>query len=304
MKIVSLLPSATEIVFALGLGDALVGVTDECDYPPDAVTKPVVSRSALPQGRPLSAREIDDAVRGKLGEGQPLYVLDTDLLRRELPDVVLTQDLCRVCAVPSGQVQHALDMLGLPDARVVSLDPNTLDEVVATIDTVGKLLDRAEEANELTASLRERIAAVKATAARLPTLNVFCLEWSDPPFAAGHWVPEMVEAAAGVNVLSEKGAPSRVVTHRGIRDANPEAIVFMPCGYYLEEAEEEAATVFDHAELRETPAVRNGNVFAVDATSYFSRPGPRIVDGLEILAWALHPEAYAEPPPGSITRVG
>jgi iron complex transport system substrate-binding protein len=304
MKIVSLLPSATEIVFALGLGDALVGVTDECDYPPEAVAKPVVSRSALPQGRPLPAPEIDEAVRGKLDEGQPLYVLDTDLLRRELPDVVLTQDLCRVCAVPSGQVQRALDMLGLPDARVVSLDPNTLDEVVAQIDTVGKLLERAEEANELTATLRDRIASVKSVAARLPTLNVFCLEWSDPPFAAGHWVPEMVEAAAGVNVLSEKGSPSRVVTHRDIRDANPEAIVFMPCGYYLEEAEEEAGDILAHAELRETPAARNGNVFAVDATSYFSRPGPRIVDGLEILAWALHPDAYPEPPPGRITRVG
>jgi iron complex transport system substrate-binding protein len=303
MKVVSLLPSATEIVFALGLGDALVGVTDECDFPPEAVTKPVVSRSALPQGRPLSAREIDQAVRGTLDANQPLYVLDTDLLRREQPDVVLTQDLCRVCAVPSGQVQQALDRIGLPDARVVSMDPDTLDEVIAQIDVVGKVLERPEEAAELTASLRERVARVKEVAARLPMLNVFCLEWSDPPFAAGHWVPEMVAAAAGVNLLSEKGGPSRVVTHRAIRDANPEAIVFMPCGYYLEEAEVEAAAVFQHAELQETPAVRNGNVFAVDAASYFSRPGPRIVDGLEILAWALHPDAYPEPPPGSIARV-
>jgi iron complex transport system substrate-binding protein len=135
-------------------------------------------------------------------------------------------------------------------------------------------------------------------------LNVFCMDWADPPFAGGHWVPEMVEAAAGVNLLSERGGPSVQVTHRQIRDANPEAIVFMPCGYYLEEAEEEAPSVFEHAELRETPAARNGNVFAVDATSYFSRPGPRIVDGLEILAWALHPDAYPEPPTGSITRVG
>ena len=304
MKVVSLLPSATEIVFALGLGDSLVGVTDECDYPPDAVTKPVVSRSALPQGRPLSAPEIDRAVRGKLDAKQPLYVLDTDLLRREQPDVVLTQDLCRVCAVPSGQVQEALDKIGLPKAKVLSLDPHTLEEVIAQIDAVGKLLERPEEAVKLTASLRERVAKVKEVATRLPMLNVFCLEWSDPPFAAGHWVPEMVEAAAGVNLLSEKGGPSRVVTHREIRDANPEAIVFMPCGYYLEEAEEEAKAVFQHAELQETPAVRNGNVFAVDATSYFSRPGPRIVDGLEILAWALHPDAYPEPPPGRISRVG
>jgi iron complex transport system substrate-binding protein len=303
MKVVSLLPSATEIVFALGLGDALVGVTDECDFPPEAVTKPVVSRSALPQGRPLSAREIDHAVRGTLGASQPLYVLDTDLLRREQPDVVLTQDLCRVCAVPSGQVQQALDRIGLPDARVVSMDPDTLDEVIAQIDVVGKVLERPEEAADLTASLRQRVAGVKEVAARLPMLNVFCLEWSDPPFAAGHWVPEMVEAAAGVNLLSEKGGPSSVVTHRAIRDANPEAIVFMPCGYYLEEAEVEATAVFQHAELQETPAVRNGNVFAVDAASYFSRPGPRIVDGLEILAWALHPDTYPEPPSGSIARV-
>jgi iron complex transport system substrate-binding protein len=304
MKVVSLLPSATEIVFALGLGDSLVGVTDECDFPPEAVTKPVVSRSALPHGRPLSAREIDEEVRGKMGAGQPLYVLDTDLLRREQPDIVLTQDLCRVCAVPSGQVQQALDTIGLPDAKVLSLDPNTLEEVIAQIDVVGKLLDRPKEADDLTASLRGRVAKVKEVATRLPTLHVFCLEWSDPPFSAGHWVPEMVEAVAGINLLSEKGGPSQVVTHRQIRDANPEAILFMPCGYYLEEAEEEAAGVFAHPELQETPAVRNGNVFAVDATSYFSRPGPRVVDGLEILAWALHPDAYPTPPPGSISRVG
>jgi iron complex transport system substrate-binding protein len=303
MKVVSLLPSATEIVFALGLGDSLVGVTDECDFPPEAVTKPVVSRSALPQGRPLSAREIDQAVRGRLDAEEPLYVLDTDLLRREQPDVVLTQDLCRVCAVPSGQVQQALEKLGLPDAKVLSLDPNTLEDVIAQIDVVGKLLERPEEAAKLTDSLRMRVAKVKEVATRLPMLNVFCLEWSDPPFAAGHWVPEMVEAAAGVNLLSEKGGPSQVVTHRQIRDANPEAIIFMPCGYYLEEAEEEAAAIVAHPELRETSAVRNGNVFAVDATSYFSRPGPRIVDGLEILSWALHSDAYPVPPAGCISRV-
>lgn len=303
MKVVSLLPSATEIVFALGLGDSLVGVTDECDFPPEAVTKPVVSRSALPQGRPLSAREIDQAVRGRLDAEEPLYVLDTDLLRREQPDVVLTQDLCRVCAVPSGQVQQALEKLGLPDAKVLSLDPNTLEDVIAQIDVVGKLLERPEEAAKLTDSLRMRVAKVKEVATRLPMLNVFCLEWSDPPFAAGHWVPEMVEAAAGVNLLSEKGGPSQVVTHRQIRDANPEAIIFMPCGYYLEEAEVEAAAIVAHPELRETSAVRNGNVFAVDATSYFSRPGPRIVDGLEILAWALHSDAYPIPPAGCISRV-
>jgi iron complex transport system substrate-binding protein len=304
MKIVSLLPSATEIVYALGLGEDLVGVTDECDYPPDAVTKPVVSRSALPQGRPMSAREVDDAVRGKMSQREPLYVLDRELLRREQPDVILTQDLCRVCAVPSGQVQRALDELGLPDAKVLSLDPHTVDEVIATIETVGSLLDRSAKGDEIASVLRARVARVKEIALRLPTIRMFALEWSDPPFAGGHWVPEMVEAVGAVNLLGTKGEPSREVTWREIHDQTPEVIVFMPCGYYLEEAEEEGERLFDQHDFADTPAAREGNVFAVDATSFFSRPGPRIVDGLEILAWAAHPEAYPEPPKGGISRLG
>ena len=303
MKIASLLPSATEIVYALGLGDDLVGVTDECDYPADAVTKPVISRSALPQGRIQTPREIDDAVRASVGQKGALYVLDTDLLRREQPEVILTQDLCRVCAVPAGQVKEALDKIGLPDAKVISLDPNTFEEVLGQIEVVGKLLDRSEQATALTASLRDRVAAVRETAKRVPTVSVFALEWSDPPFSAGHWIPDMIELVGGTPVLAEKGQPSRVVAWHEVRVAAPEVIVFMPCGYYLEEAEEEAATFLDHPEFAETPAVRNGNVYAVDATSYFSRPGPRIVDGLEILAWAVHPDSYPTPPEGTIAKL-
>ena len=304
MKIASLLPSATEIVYALGLGEDLIGVTDECDFPPDAVTKPVVSRSALPQGRPLTSRDIDAAVRERMDAHQPLYVLDTDLIRREQPDVILTQDLCRVCAVPAGHVEEALATLGLTEhTKVLSLDPNTLDEVIAQIEIVGKLLETEGPAAELASGLRERIATVRQTAVRLPTVNVLCLEWAEPPFVAGHWVPEMVEAVGATNLLGEKGEPSRTVTHREIRDAHPEVLVYMPCGYYLEEAEAEGGQVVAHPEIAETPAARNRNVFAVDATSFFSRPGPRIVDGLEILAWAVHPEAYPVPPAGSITRV-
>ncbi len=303
MKIASLLPSATEIVYALGLGDDLVGVTDECDFPADAVTKPVISRSALPQGRIQAPREIDEAVRASVGQSGALYVLDTDLLRREQPDVILTQDLCRVCAVPAGQVKEALDKIGLPDAKVISLDPNTFEEVLAQIEVVGKLLDRSEQATTLTASLRERVAAVRETAKRVPTVSVFALEWSDPPFSAGHWIPDMIELVGGTPVLAEKGQPSRVVAWHEVRVAAPEVIVFMPCGYYLEEAEEEAATFLDQPEFAETPAVRNGNVYAVDATSYFSRPGPRIVDGLEILAWAVHPDSYPTPPEGTIAKL-
>lgn len=304
MKIVSLLPSATEIVYALGLGADLVGVTDECDFPADAVTKPVVSRSALPQGRPLTSREIDAAVRERVEADRPLYVLDADLIRREQPDVILTQDLCRVCAVPAGHVEEALAQLGLTDrTKVLSLDPSTLENVIAQIEIVGRLLGAEERGAELASGLRDRLAAVKQTAVRLPTVNVFCMEWGEPPFAAGHWVPEMVEAVGATNLLGEKGEPSRTVTHREIRDSMPEVLVYMPCGYYLEEAEEEAARVLAHPEVADTPAVRNRNAFAVEATSFFSRPGPRIIDGVEILAWAVHPEAYAEPPAGSITRL-
>jgi iron complex transport system substrate-binding protein len=308
MKIASLLPSATEIVYALGLGDDLVGVTDECDYPADAVTKPVISRSALPQGRIQTPREIDEAVRAKVASGSDtdgqLYVLDTELLRRERPDVILTQDLCRVCAVPSGQVKQALDTIGLPEAEVVSLDPHTLDEVVAQIGAVGAILDRADRAAAITESMRDRIAKVRETAKRVPTVSVFALEWSDPPFAAGHWVPDMIEAVGGTPLLAEKGQPSREVAWHEVRVAAPEVTVFMPCGYYLEEAEDEADSFLGQADFADTPAVRNGNTFAVDATSFFSRPGPRIVDGLEILAWAVHPESYPPAPDGTIAKLG
>ena len=301
MRIVSLLPSATEIVYALGLGGDLEGVTDECDFPPEAVSKPVASRSAL-QGRPLPAREIDEVVRDRMDAQSPLYLLDKALIQRIQPDVILTQDLCRVCAVPSGQVEEALAELGT-SAQVLSLDPHSLEQIAESILTVGRELGAGERAEELAASMRARIEAVRRTALRLPTLRVFCLEWSDPPFAAGHWVPEMVEVAGGTNLLSEKEQPSKLVRWRDIRDAGPEVVIFMPCGYYLEDAEEEGRALYLNAEFAETPAARERNVFAVDATSHFSRPGPRIVDGLEVLAWAIHPDAFPEPPAGRIKRL-
>jgi iron complex transport system substrate-binding protein len=302
VRVVSLLPSATEIVYALGMDEHLVGVTFECDEPAAARTdKTVVVGGRDTRG--MTPREIDRYVRAQVAAGEDLSTLHADALRDLRPEVVLTQDLCRVCALPSGDIEQALDYLGC-DADVVSLDPASLQQVLDTVTRVGDRLGVPGRAHGLVLSLRRRLADIAARVAGRPRPRVAVLEWIDPPFAAGHWVPEMVEAAAGVNLLSEKGGPSSVVTHREIRDANPEVIVFMPCGYYLEEAEEEATRVFQHAELQETPAVRNGNVFAVDATSYFSRPGPRIVDGLEILAWALHPDAYPEPPPGRISRVG
>jgi iron complex transport system substrate-binding protein len=302
VKIVSLLPSATELVFALGLGDDLSGVTFECDYPPEARTKPVISDTALPTARPLSASEVDTLVNEHMQKKEPLYVLDKELIKQIQPDLILTQDLCRVCAVPSGQVQDALDELD-SDASVVSMDPHSLAGIMETFLEVGKATGTEERARDLVEALRERIQAVKQKAARLPTIRTLALEWLDPPFAGGHWIPEMVQAAAGQNLLTEPEQRSRTVTWREIANASPEVVVFMPCGYYLPEAEEEAAQIYRVPEFRETTAFAEGTVFATDASSYFSRPGPRIVDGLEVLAWAIHPDTFPPPPDGAISRV-
>jgi iron complex transport system substrate-binding protein len=302
MKIVSLLPSATELVYALGLGDDLSGVTFECDHPAEARTKPVVSDTALPTDRPLEAAEIDSEVRERMDARQPLYVLDKALMSQIDPDVILTQDLCRVCAVPTGQVQDALDEIGCR-SEVVSMDPHSLEEILASFVDVGRATGAETRAKELVEELHGRIDEVRRRAARLPTIRTFCMEWLQPPFAGGHWIPEMVGIAAGQNLLTEPKERSREVRWREIADAGPEIVVHMPCGYYLPEAEEEALGIYRVPEFRETTAYASGAVFATDASSYFSRPGPRIVDGLEILAWAIHPEEYPEPPAGRISRV-
>jgi len=302
VKIVSLLPSATEIVFALGLGDDLEGVTYECDYPPEARSKPVVSETALPQDRPLSAGEIDRVVGEFMARGEPIYTVNKELIQKIQPDLILAQDLCRVCAVPSGQVQDALRELGC-SARVISLDPKTIEEIVECIVVVGAATGAEDRARLLASDLHQRIDRVRSRAARLPSIRTLCLEWGDPPFVGGHWVPGMVGIAGGTNLLGEPELPSRRATWREVADSMPEVVVYMPCGYYLEEAELEAERLWGLPDFAGTPAARGGAVFAADASSYFSRPGPRIVDGLEVLAWAIHPEAFAEPPPDRITRV-
>ncbi len=220
MKIVSLLPSATEIVFALGLGDDLAAVTEECDWPPEVDDKPIVSRSALPPGLATS-REIDEAVRDRMDVREPIYRLDVDLIRRIEPDVILTQDLCRVCAVPSGQVERALEEIGATQAQVLSLDPHSLDQVIESIRSTGRLLGATERAEELASSLRDRLAAVGRITTGLPSIGTFALEWLDPAFVAGHWVPEMVQLAGGTNLLNEPEAPSRVVTWERDRTGGP-----------------------------------------------------------------------------------
>ena len=301
MRIVSLLPSATEIAFALGLGDDVEGVTDGCDYPAGAANKPVVSRSRLAVGHGASAADVDGAVREALKEGEPLYALDTDLIRRIQPDVILTQDLCRVCAVPTGDVEDALDVLGC-HADVLSLDPHTVDDVLDDIIRVGEHTGRLTEARRLVDALLGRTARVEETAAGLGPVTTFPLEWLEPPFSGGHWVPDLIARAGGTPVLCEPGGHSRPLEWSQVAAAEPEVVVFMPCGYDLAAARKEAEGLTAVGELQETPAWRNGRVWVVDATSYFSRPGPRIVDGLELLAWVIHPDSFTEPPSGRLSQ--
>jgi iron complex transport system substrate-binding protein len=296
MRILSLLPSATEIVYTLGLEGHLVGVTDECDWPPQARTVQVVSHSALPAA--AEPAEIDRLVSASIGGGQPLYRLDTDAIRDLRPDLVLSQDLCAVCAVPSGHVNQALEVLGC-QAEVVSLDPSSLEEVLDGVLQVGKAAGVPGRAEEVVAGLRDRLASVQAVVAGLERPRVFALEWGDPPFNGGHWVPEMLQVAGAEAVLACPGAPSVRVAWAQIEAAAPQVVVFMPCGYDLRAAVEEAGrTLLARPELAGVEAI-----IAVDASAYCSRPGPRLVDGVEILAAALHPERLSPPPAGAAVRL-
>jgi iron complex transport system substrate-binding protein len=295
VRIVSLLPSATEIVYALGLDDQLVAVTDECDWPPAARTLPVVSHSALPET--TDPAEIDRLVAASVGEGEPIYRLDRDAIRDLRPDVVLSQDLCAVCAVPSGHVNAALELLGC-QADVVSLDPGSLDEVLECVVRVGEVTGTGARAEVVVAELRRRLADVRAAVDRRPRPRVFALGWADPPFNGGHWIPDMIDAAGGEPVFANRGAPSERVSWSDIAAAEPDVVVFMPCGYDLDAAVEEGRRT-----VVARPELAGATILAVPADAYFSRPGPRVVDGVELLAAALHPGALASAPGVAAVRL-
>jgi iron complex transport system substrate-binding protein len=295
MRIVSLLPSATEIVCALGLTDQLVGVTHECDYPSEVRTKTVLTRSKLPH-EAIAPAEVDRIVSASVDGGELIYELDVEGVRRLQPDLILSQDLCRVCAVPSGQVADALGVLGCT-SQVLSIDAQTLDGVIDSIVEVGVATATASRAEELASTLRARTEDVRRRAAELPRARTLALEWSDPPFSGGHWVPDMIGIAGGTALLAEPGTPSRRLTWEEIATARAETVVFMPCGYALAPAADEGRA------LLERPEVRGARIVAVDANAYFSRPGPRLVDGLEILASILHPERFPEPRPDAFVEL-
>lgn len=302
MRIVSLLPSTTEIAFALGLGDEVVAVTHECDYPPEARGRPVITRSALDHEGATSA-EIDAAVRGQLRDQLSLYHLDTDLLAELRPDLILTQALCDVCAVSFGSVERAVAEAG-GEPRVLSLEPTTLDGIFGCIIAVGAAAGCRERALELVDALRARVERVRAAATALPTRpRVACLEWFDPPFGPGHWLPELIAIAGGRPGLGRAGEPSRRIQWGEVIALAPEVIVLAPCGFGLERAVSEAAAILPHRPgWAALPAVRAGRVYAVDGSSYFSRPGPRIVDSLELLAGLIHPEHFAGWGPAGAAR--
>lgn len=288
MKIVSLLPSATEIVFALGLGDQLSGVSFECDYPLAARSVPVVSGSILPTDGSLSAQEIDVAVSTQVAAGESIYTLDDARIRAIDPDLILAQDLCRVCAVPSGAVEEALGVIGC-QSEVLSLDPGRLDEVIECIGIVGAATGTQARADALMADLRARVDAVRRRVHGRRRPRVLVLEWPDPPFNAGHWVPDQVEAAGGEPVLAAGGDRSRRLSWEEIVGESVDITVFMPCGFDLEGAVEQAESFLHRSEAADL-----GQIYAVDANAYFSRPGPRVVDGVEILGQLLHPERPGE----------
>ena len=298
MRICSLLPSATEILFALGLGDQVVGVSHECDFPPEARTKPVIIKSRLSRGESVAegfrAVEIDRQVREFLARGQSLYSVDIDLLRSLEPDLIVTQDLCHVCAATPDDLGAALAHFD-HQPRVATLNPHSLADVCADIRAVGEATGRAEAASALVAQFQTSIAEVKRSVSGRARPRVLCLEWLDPPYVAGHWVPEMVERAGGVDVLGRAGERSFRVDWKAIFTARPEVIVVMPCGYSLAEAQAEFRNLHLPPPWNDLPAVRQGKVFVVEASAYFSRPGPRLAMGLVILAETLH----AEKPEGS-----
>ena len=302
-RIVSFLPSATEMAFDLGLGDSVLAVSHECDYPAAAKSKPVVVRPVLPVER-MAQAEIDREIARRLRDGQSLYKLDEGAIRELAPDLILTQDLCQVCA-PSGNEAAQL-IASLPKApRVLSMTPKSLEGIFANLLELGQATGTAERARQLIASARARLANIAArTQAATRRVRVFCMEWLDPPYCCGHWVAEMIEFAGGTDELARRGTDSVRIAWDDVRRFAPEVLVVMPCGYALAKAATLARGLGSLAGWTDLPAVRDGRVFIVDANSYFARPTLRVVEGTLLLAHLLHPQLIQwDGPPGAFQRL-
>ena len=307
MRIVSLLPSATEIVCAIGLQDELVGITHECDWPPSALGRPVMTRSVFDfEGTP--SRTVNEIVGAAVHGGSSLYALDEQALAAAQPDLIVTQELCRVCAVSYrdvNEVARAIDTR----IRVVSLEPTSIEGIFNTITTIGAMTESEDAAVDLVEALRARLGAIERKVLKrreggFAPPRIVGLEWLDPPFAVGHWVPEQIRRAGGWDLLGEAGERSVETTWRAVGEVDPEMLVLMPCGYDLAGTVDEWERVPRPSTWDDIEAVRRGQIFAVDGSAYFSRPGPRVIDGIELLAEIFDPDAFVDvAPPGSWTPV-
>ena len=290
MRVASLLPGATEMVYFAGAGDALVGVTHECDYPTDVERLPRLTSSEI-QGHTMTSAEIDAAVERRMTDTGSIYALDAGLLEDLGPDLILTQGLCDVCAVSTNLVERAVAGMK-KEPEILTLNPTSLRDVLDDTLRIGEALGRGDETREKVAALEGRLADVEQAVAGLPRPRAGCIEWLDPPFSAGHWVPEMVGVAGGEELFARPGEPSVRLSWDEVFEAAPEVIVLMPCGFDADRTVNEARRVLPGLPgWGELPAVKEGRVWAVDANSHFSRPAPRLVEGVEILVCILHPEA-------------
>lgn len=291
MRIVSMLSSATEIVYALGLEAGLVGISHECDHPPEALGRPRASRSRFdPAG--LESGEIDAAVRRAMAEHGSVYEVDVEMLDELRPDLILTQAVCEVCAVPTGSVDAAVSRLARPP-RVLSLDTHTIGEILDSVEAVGAAAGHPERGSAVAGALRGRIRRVEEAVSGRPRPRTLLLEWLDPPFAPGHWVPEMVALAGGENLVGEPGERSREVAWSELQGLDPDVLLIEPCGYDLDGARADAERHRDRLRRLAPRALANGSAWLLHS-SFYSRSGPRVVDGIEALAAALHPGAVPD----------
>ena len=301
MRIVSFLPSATELAFSLGLGDDVVGVSHECDYPAEARTRPVVVHCAIPLDD-MSPAEIDTAVSTQLRVGGSIYTVDTELLRALDPDLILAQDLCEVCAPSGNETERALATLTRKPA-VLTLAPRSLREIHENLRALAAAAGRTRVAETLIAAENERLARLATELRGVRTRRVFFLEWIEPMFCGGHWVPEMIELAGGADALGRKGADSVRIAWDDVVAWAPEVLVISPCGAHLDSAEEQGRALLSDPRWEALPAVQTGEVYAVDASNYFARPGPRVFDGILVLAHLFHPDRVPERVAGGFRRL-
>jgi iron complex transport system substrate-binding protein len=293
MRIVSFLPSATETLYELGAGNQIVGVTHECNYPPQARKKPQVIRSSFDPGQ-MTGRDIDNKIVELMHTGKDIYIVDENTLKRVSPDLIVAQGLCEVCSPFTKEIDRAVSLLGDRRPDVLVLDPHDLDDILVSIMDVAEKIGKVREGRKLVASLQKRIDVVRRSSSIMTKVKrrpkVLCVEWIDPLFTAGHWVPQMVEYAGGINGLSSAGEPSRRMDIDEAVQLDPDIIVVMPCGFDIEQTLKELSVLASNEKWKSLQAVKNGNVYAVNANEYFSKPGPRTVVGLEIIAKILHPE--------------